>query len=182
MVHTWLRVGAAVLTLLITAAAAAQEPATQPVAMVAELPPEPAPESIDRELADAARRPAGILKYGPVSILDPAWKKLNEALKPIGLKVGLAYTAAFQAASNGPGERTLAGGETYTYVERDADGRTAAPGAGVTDLALSRNSHFLYGRLGNGTVGVWAIGNDGSLTDLGSAAGLPNGAAGIAAS
>jgi hypothetical protein len=40
----------------------------------------------------------------------------------------------------------------------------------------------LYGRLGgNGTVGVWAIAADGSLTDLGPVAGLPAGTAGIAA-
>jgi hypothetical protein len=65
---------------------------------------------------------------------------------------------------------------------RDVDGRTAAPGAGVTDLALSRDSHFLYGRLGNGMVEAWAVGVDGSLTDLGHQAGLPlMGAAGIAA-
>ena len=63
----------------------------------------------------------------------------------------------------------------------DADGRTAAPGASVTDLALSRNSQFLYARLGNGTVGAWSIAADGHLTDLGPAAGLPAGAAGIAA-
>jgi len=64
----------------------------------------------------------------------------------------------------------------------DADGRTAAPGAGVTDLAISRNSQFLYARLGNGSVGAWAIDADGHLTNLGPAAGLPAGAAGIAAS
>jgi hypothetical protein len=40
----------------------------------------------------------------------------------------------------------------------------------------------LYARLGNGTVGVWSIAADGHLTDLGPAAGLPAGAAGIAAS
>ena len=64
----------------------------------------------------------------------------------------------------------------------DADGRAAAPGTGVTDLAVSRNSQFLYARLGNGTVGAWSIAADGHLTDLGAAAGLPAGAAGIAAS
>jgi len=64
----------------------------------------------------------------------------------------------------------------------DADGRTAAPGAGVLDLAVSRNSQFLYARLGNGTIGAWAISADGDLADLGAAAGLPAGAAGIAAS
>jgi hypothetical protein len=51
----------------------------------------------------------------------------------------------------------------------------------VTDLALSRNGHFLYARLGNGTIGAWAIDADGDLADLGPAAGLPAGAAGIAA-
>ena len=46
---------------------------------------------------------------------------------------------------------------------------------------MSRNSQFLYGRLGNGTVAAWAIGSNGSLTDLGHQTGLPAGAAGIAA-
>jgi 6-phosphogluconolactonase len=63
----------------------------------------------------------------------------------------------------------------------DADGRTAAPGAGVLDLDTSRNGRFLYGRLGNGMVGAWAIDGDGHLTDIGAANGLPAGAAGIAA-
>lgn len=63
----------------------------------------------------------------------------------------------------------------------DADGRTAAPGAGVFDLDTTRNGQFLYGRLGNGTVGAWAIAADGHLTDLGAAPGLPAGAVGIAA-
>ncbi|HET7489678.1 MAG TPA: beta-propeller fold lactonase family protein [Acidimicrobiales bacterium] len=63
----------------------------------------------------------------------------------------------------------------------DADGKTASAAAGVTDLALSRNSRFLYGRLSNRTVGVWAVAADGSLADLGPVPGLPAGAAGIAA-
>jgi 6-phosphogluconolactonase len=62
------------------------------------------------------------------------------------------------------------------------DGRSAAPGTGVLDLAVSHNSQFLYARLGNGTIGAWAIDADGDLTDVGPAAGLPAGAAGIAAS
>lgn len=64
----------------------------------------------------------------------------------------------------------------------DADGKTASAAAGVTDLAASSNSRFLYGRLGNGTVASWSIGADGALTDLGAVSGLPSGAAGIAAS
>ena len=63
----------------------------------------------------------------------------------------------------------------------DADGRTAAPGAGVFDLDTSRNGRFLYGRLGNGMVGAWAIDADGQLSDIGATNGLPAGAVGIAA-
>jgi 6-phosphogluconolactonase (cycloisomerase 2 family) len=59
-------------------------------------------------------------------------------------------------------------------------GRTGSAAAGVTDLATSGDSRFLYARLGNGTVGGYAIGADGSLTPVGTAAGLPTGAAGIA--
>ncbi|HET9444350.1 MAG TPA: hypothetical protein VFO65_13555, partial [Acidimicrobiales bacterium] len=63
----------------------------------------------------------------------------------------------------------------------DGDGKTASAAAGVTDLAVSRDSRFLYGRLGNQTVGAWSIAADGSLGDLGAVPGLPAGAAGIAA-
>jgi porin len=70
-----------------------------------------APDSIDEELLVAQARPAGILKYGPVSLIDPWWKKLNNELDKVGLKVGLAYTATFQASTNGPGTRTVAGGD-----------------------------------------------------------------------
>jgi 6-phosphogluconolactonase len=63
----------------------------------------------------------------------------------------------------------------------DGDGKTALAAAGVTDLAVSVNSRFLYGRLGNGTVASWAIGADGSLESVGTVPGLPAGAAGIAA-
>jgi 6-phosphogluconolactonase len=64
----------------------------------------------------------------------------------------------------------------------DADGKTGTAAAGVTDLAVSRDSRHLYGRIGNGTVAAWSIAADGSLVDLGAVPGLPAGAAGIAAS
>jgi 6-phosphogluconolactonase (cycloisomerase 2 family) len=63
----------------------------------------------------------------------------------------------------------------------DADGKTGSAAAGITDLAMSVDSHFLYARTGNGTVTAWAIAADGSLSDVGAFAGLPAGAAGIAA-
>jgi 6-phosphogluconolactonase (cycloisomerase 2 family) len=61
-------------------------------------------------------------------------------------------------------------------------GKTGVTTAGVTDLALSANSHFLYGRLGDGSVAAFAIQRDGGLAPLGVTGGLPAGAAGIAAS
>jgi 6-phosphogluconolactonase len=60
-------------------------------------------------------------------------------------------------------------------------GRTGVTPAGVTDLALSANSRYLYGRLGNGSVAGFALNQDGSLSSIGVTAGLPAGAAGIAA-
>lgn len=63
----------------------------------------------------------------------------------------------------------------------DADGKTGSSAAGVTDLAVSRDSRYLYARLGNRTVDAWAIAADGSLAPLGPVPGLPAGAAGIAA-
>jgi porin len=77
--------------------------------------PPPAPNSIDENLLEAKARPAGILPYGPVSIMDPLLKRFNAAADDIGLKVGFAYTAALQIASGGPGIRTVAGGDVDLF-------------------------------------------------------------------
>jgi 6-phosphogluconolactonase len=113
-------------------------------------------------------------------------------LAPVSPSVGTTETAACWIAVTGNGRYAYAGnagGSVTGYAVApdgsltilDADGRTAAPGAGTLDLATSHNSQFLYGRLGNGMVAAWAIGADGSLADLGHTAGLPAGAVGIAA-
>jgi len=60
-------------------------------------------------------RPAGILKYGPVSLIDPLVDKMNKSLDEYGLKVGFAYTAVYQAASGGPGQRRAAGGDADLF-------------------------------------------------------------------
>jgi 6-phosphogluconolactonase len=64
----------------------------------------------------------------------------------------------------------------------DADGVTAATGATPIDMALSRGSRFLY-TLNSGTPEVQGFGvnDDGSLDVLGTVAGLPAGAVGLAA-
>jgi porin len=95
------------------------QPATQPdelaYAAGLTLSPPPAPESVDEELIDAVSRPAGILPIGPVSLLDPAVKQLNEQLDQYGLKIGFSYTALYQAATGGPGQRQAAGGDADLF-------------------------------------------------------------------
>jgi 6-phosphogluconolactonase len=113
-------------------------------------------------------------------------------LTPVSASVPTTETAACWIAVTGNGRFAYAGnagGSVTGYrvspdgslTILDADGRTAAPGAGVTDLALSRNSRYLYARMSNGAVGSWTVAEDGSLDSLGSTPGLPAGAAGIAA-
>ncbi len=92
----------------------AAEPASQPTTIEAPeltLEPDVGPNSVDQELADAAARPAGVFRYGPVSLVDPLWKGMNLELGKVGLHVGLAYTMLFQAASNGPGNRDASDGD-----------------------------------------------------------------------
>jgi 6-phosphogluconolactonase (cycloisomerase 2 family) len=60
-------------------------------------------------------------------------------------------------------------------------GKTASAPAGVSDIALSADNRFLYARLGDGTVGAFAVGRTGTLSALPITPGLPAGAAGIAA-
>jgi 6-phosphogluconolactonase len=58
---------------------------------------------------------------------------------------------------------------------------TAAPLAAPLDLAVTRNSKFLYVRQGTGTVTGFRVAPDGVLMQIGSWTGLPAGAQGIAA-
>lgn len=90
----------------------------------------------------------------------------------------------FAYTGNGGGSQSVSG----YRVQPDGslslvtpDGRTGLTTAGVSDLALSGNSQFLYGRLGNGSVAAFAVQSDGDLTKLSEVGGLPAGAAGIAA-
>lgn len=59
-------------------------------------------DDINYELDTARPRPAGILKNGPVSLIDPYIDDFNaKAKKAIGLEFGLAYTGAWQRTSDG---------------------------------------------------------------------------------
>jgi 6-phosphogluconolactonase (cycloisomerase 2 family) len=117
----------------------------------------------------------------------------GRGLAVVSPSVPTTETAACWIATTGDGRYAYAGNAgtnsvTGYLVAPDgsltrltADGKTGSAAAGVTDLAVSRDSGYLYARLGNGTVGAWAIGADGRLAPLEATPGLPPGAAGIAA-
>ncbi len=90
----------------------------------------------------------------------------------------------FAYTGNGGGSQSVSGyrvGAGASLSLLDADGRTGEAAAGVSDIALSDGSRYLYARLGDGTVGGYVVHRDGSLSALPVVAGLPAGAAGIAA-
>jgi hypothetical protein len=121
----------------------AVETSTQSAAFAPQLSLSAAPDSVDQDLIDAAARPAGLMKYGPVSILDPMWQKLNEGLDPLGLKVGLAYTTVYQAASGGPGDRHAAAGDIDLVGDWRLIGTKDDPNRGSLYFA-AENRHELF--------------------------------------
>ena len=90
----------------------------------------------------------------------------------------------FAYTGNGGGSLSVSGyrvGRDASLTLFDDGGKTASTAGGVSDIALSSGSGFLYARLGDGTVGAFRVERDGSLSSLPVAPGLPAGAAGIAA-
>ncbi|MCU0726925.1 MAG: carbohydrate porin [Planctomycetes bacterium] len=103
----------AVLLLFSSVSGAAEPPAT--AAAPADPPPAPQPagssDDVNAELDAARPRPAGLLPWGPVSILDPLIDDLNAELdRLLGLQIGLTYTAVYQRASDGDA-KDAAGGD-----------------------------------------------------------------------
>jgi 6-phosphogluconolactonase (cycloisomerase 2 family) len=75
-------------------------------------------------------------------------------------------------------------GRNGSLTLRDADGRTGDTGAGSgpIDMALTRNSRFLYSlNAGNNTLGAFQVRGDGALVALPGISGLPASANGLAA-
>ncbi len=118
----------------------------------------------------------------------------RDGLRTISASVGNTEAAAcwlvvtdngrFAYTGNGGGSQSISGygvGHDGSLSLLTPDGRTGVAAAGVSDLALSRGSAYLYARLGDGTVGAYEVQRDGTLTGLPVGPGLPTGAAGIAA-
>jgi porin len=123
-------------------------PAEDELTLAPDLPPAGselprAPDNIDEDLADAAARPPGLLKYGPVNLLDPLVKQFNKATEQYGLNVGFAWTAVYQAASGGPGKRDAAGEDFDLFGSWRLLGAKDDPMRGALYFAAeSRNDLF----------------------------------------
>jgi 6-phosphogluconolactonase len=90
----------------------------------------------------------------------------------------------FAYTGNGGGSQSVSGyrvRRNSSLSLLDQDGRTGTAAAGVSDIALSHGSRYLYARVADGTIGAFAVGNDGSLSPLPVGSGVPTGSAGIAA-
>ena len=107
------------------------------------LDPAQSPDTIDADLLDAKSRPAGLLPYGPVSILDPIVKDVNKELDRYGLKIGFAYTLVYQLASGGPGDRDAAGGDVDLFGDWRLLGDKDSPTRGLLYFA-GENRHGFF--------------------------------------
>jgi 6-phosphogluconolactonase len=64
----------------------------------------------------------------------------------------------------------------------NADGRTGVTGDNPSDMALSKNSQYLYARIGRtGSISAFEVQSNGNLKLLAGASGLPANSAGLAA-
>lgn len=116
---------------------------------------------------------------GGVTIISASVPTTETAACWVVTTISGRYAYVGNAGSNSISGYAIAPDGSLTLLT--PDGKTASAPAGVTDLATSRDSRYLYARIGNGTVGAFAVGSDGSLAALPAAPGLPAGAAGIAA-
>lgn len=140
---TWAIIIGVLISLPASARAAPEtQPATTTPSLDLTLTPT-APDTVDQDIADAKARPAGLLKYGPVSLIDPMWDQLNEKTQEIGLNIGLAYTALYQAASGGPGERDAAAGDVDLFGDWRLLGAKDDPNRGSLYFA-AENRHELF--------------------------------------
>ncbi|MFC0402172.1 lactonase family protein [Paraburkholderia rhizosphaerae] len=114
----------------------------------------------------------------------------NGHLTTISRSVPLGQNAPCWLVTTGDGRfgyTANAGSQTISSLKIGADGTTRvlnATAAALTapfDLALTKNSKFLYVREGNGAITGFRVSADGTLSPIGSVTGLPAGAQGIAA-
>jgi 6-phosphogluconolactonase (cycloisomerase 2 family) len=111
-------------------------------------------------------------------------------LTSMSAAIRLTQTAPCWLVTTGDGRFAYtanAGSGTISSLRIGADGTTrlvnatAAVLSAPFDLALTKNSKFLYVREGNGAISGFRVSTDGTLSPVGSVTGVPTGAQGIAA-
>jgi hypothetical protein len=118
-------------------AAAAENPAGSDLqAAAATIPPSGSADDVNYELNTARPRPAGLLPNGPVSILDRYFNKWNANLKAsAGIEIGMAYTAAWQRATDGD-IKDAAGGDLDLFGRWRALGTENAACRGIVGINM----------------------------------------------
>ena len=119
------------------------------------------------------------LRRGGFDVVSPSVPTTETAACWIAITPNGRYAYSGNAASMSITGYAIGGHGELTILT--TDGKTGSGTASVTDLATSSDGRFLYARMGDGTIGGWAIGHDGTLTPVGTFPGVPAGAAGIAA-
>jgi 6-phosphogluconolactonase len=121
-----------------------------------------------------------IASSGTIAAIDPNVATTETAACWVVVTKDGRYTYTTNTGSNSISGYAIGTDGSLTLL--DADGRTAATGAGPIDAALSRGSRFLY-TLNDGAheIEAFAVDADGSLAPLGAVGGLPAGAVGLAA-
>ena len=102
------------------------------------------------------------LRRGGFDVVSPSVPTTETAACWIAITPNGRYAYSGNAASMSITGYAIGGHGELTILT--ADGKTGSGTASVTDLATSSDGRFLYARMGDGTVGGWAIGHDGTLT------------------
>lgn len=149
----------------------AAPPGGAPATDLAAAVPAPVPGSSDDvnyELATARPRPAGILRYGVVSLLDPVIDDVNARLKEaMCLEIGMAYTSAWQRSSDGE-IKDAAGGDADMFARWTLLGAPGSADRGV--LGVNAEYRHDYGEhqpreLGDDAGSLWRTTNGFGIQD-----------------
>lgn len=92
-------------------------------------------DDVSSRLDDAAKQRAGLIDWGPVTVVGRGWDRLNERMEEAtGVRLGLAYTLSFQAATEGPGDRSGAEGDLDLFAAWQILGNDDGTNAGAFNL------------------------------------------------
>lgn len=108
---------------------------------------------------DSAKQRAGLIDWGPVTLVGRGWDRLNERMEEAtGVRLGLAYTLSFQAATDGPGDRSGAEGDLDLFAAWQIMGKEDGTNAGAFNLNaqhIHRIGQVAPANLGSELGAIW---------------------------